>query len=86
VKPDAAAAAFAIDGHSFHWTALGLDRHAIDDHHCGRHVPEGSLVVYNSSTSSKRTDEVDYLEFAPSVLNCLGVEPPRYMRVPSFRL
>ncbi|HLT35011.1 MAG TPA: hypothetical protein VK034_01970, partial [Enhygromyxa sp.] len=86
VKPDADATTFAIDGRPFHWTALGLGRLAVDDHHCGHHVPEGSLVVYNSSTSCKRDDEVDYLEFAPSVLDYLDVEPPPYMRAPSFRL
>ncbi|MFO7562187.1 MAG: hypothetical protein R6X02_06060 [Enhygromyxa sp.] len=86
VKPDTVATTITIDGQPFQWSDLGLRRHAIDDHHSGRHVPEGSLIVYNSPTSSKRSDEVDYLEFAPSVLECLGVEPPQYMRDPSFRL
>jgi hypothetical protein len=54
-----------------------------------QHVPQGSLITYSphdhSSVDSARKD-VSALEFAPAVLRHFGIDPPEYMRAPSFSL
>ncbi|NNF08525.1 MAG: hypothetical protein HKN21_17315 [Candidatus Eisenbacteria bacterium] len=67
-------------------TDLGYEIFPITDHHSGRHIPEGSLLVYNSKSVMTQKESVDYLEFAPAMLESLGITPPSYMKTPSFRL
>lgn len=65
---------------------LGYEIFPITDHHSGRHIPEGSLLIYNSKSVMTQNESVDYLEFAPAMLESLGITPPSYMKTPSFRL
>jgi hypothetical protein len=62
---------FAVGGRQVGFRELGFVRLEIDDHHSGRHHPEGSLIVFNDQEgyfSSRFPDrEIDYLEYAPAL-------------------
>ncbi|WP_019507124.1 hypothetical protein [Pleurocapsa sp. PCC 7319] len=75
---------FLIKGQRFSHNDLGFRQVLIEDHHSGRHCPEGSLIVYNSKTSSTTQDTVDYLEYAPAMLKFFGLDTPSYMLEPQF--
>lgn len=77
---------FFVRGESYSETDLGFRRVAIEDHHSGRHSPEGSLVIYNSPISSTTQDTVDYLEYAPAMLEYFGLKIPEYMLTPRFTI
>ncbi len=65
----------------------GLDIYAVDDHSSGRHIPEGVVVVSNSPTFKQPADgPVDYLDFAPAVLDVLGVQRLDHHRMPMLQL
>ncbi|MGL5075913.1 MAG: hypothetical protein ACRDBG_08725 [Waterburya sp.] len=77
---------FWIKGKCFSHSDLGFKQIRVEDHHSGRHCPEGSLIVYNSPTSSKTKDTVDYLEYAPAMLKFFGIAQPSYMLKPQFTI
>ncbi|MBE9047132.1 hypothetical protein IQ255_22485 [Pleurocapsales cyanobacterium LEGE 10410] len=77
---------FSIKGETFSHGELGYEQIPIEDHHSGRHSPEGSLIVYNSTTSSTTQDTVNYLEYAPAMLKFFGLDTPNYMLEPQFRV
>ncbi len=76
-----------LDGSEVDAGSAGLEIHAIDDHSSGRHIPEGVIAVANSPSFKQPADGyVDYLDFAPAVLDVLGVERLDHHRVPMLRL
>lgn len=77
---------FWIREQSFSHQDLGFRQIRIHEHHSGRHYPEGSLIVYNSKTSSSTQDKVNYLEFAPAMLKFFGLNTPSYMLEPHFTI
>ncbi|MDJ0532446.1 MAG: hypothetical protein QNJ70_08110 [Xenococcaceae cyanobacterium MO_207.B15] len=77
---------FFIKGKSFSHDDLGFRKIYIEDHHSGRHCPEGSLIIYNSRTSSSTNNIVDYLEYAPAMLKFFGLDTPSYMIEPRFTI
>ena len=68
--------------------ALGLVSVDIDDHGAGRHHPDGILIIDNgrAPTMDQGRLRIDYLEFAPAVLEFFGVPRPRYMIEPRFEI
>jgi hypothetical protein len=62
---------FSVRGRQIGYRDLGFIRFEVDDHHSGRHHPEGSLIVLNDKAGYFRlrfaTDQIDYLKFAPAV-------------------
>ena len=83
---DADAEQFFIRGKGFTYQELGFKRIPIDNDSSGKHSPDGSLIIYNSRTSSTESDRVNYLEYAPAMLNFFGIEPPEYMLKPQFTI
>ena len=77
---------FSISGRRVHYSDLGLRKLNVDDHGCGRHHPDGSLIIYNSFSSRCNKETIDYLEYAPSVLDLFVTSRPEYMKTPSFTL
>jgi hypothetical protein len=77
---------FWIQGKCFSHDDLGFEQIKVEDHHSGRHCPNGSLIVYNSQTSSKTEDSVNYLEYASAMLKFFGVDQPDYMLEPHFTI
>ncbi|BAY25574.1 hypothetical protein NIES2100_53800 [Calothrix sp. NIES-2100] len=77
---------YAIQGQYFTYSQLGFVKFNVEDHHSGCHCPEGSLIIFNSKTSSASSTTVDYLEYAPAMLNYFGVQKSEYMREPGFSL
>lgn len=76
-----------LDGRSVDATAAGLEVHAVDDHSSGRHIPEGVVAVANSPSFKQPADrQVDYLDFAPAMLDVLGVARLDHHQVPVLRL
>lgn len=86
IRVDADRERFVIDGTSFDAADLGLSRLRVADQHSGRHHRDGTLIVFNSSTAQATTDRVDYLEYAPAVLEHFGIEPDPRMRRPTFTI
>jgi hypothetical protein len=86
VKLDPHEERFYIAGRAYTATQLGFVEFSIDDHHAGDHCKQGSLIVFNSSSATAKCDTVDYLEYAPAVLEYLGVGRQPYMVEPSFRI
>ena len=69
--------------------ALGLVSVDIDDHDgTGRHHPDGILIIHNGRAPAMDQDRlrIDYLEFAPAVLEFFGVPRPRYMIEARFEI
>jgi hypothetical protein len=77
---------FYIAGRAYTATQLGFVEFSIDDHHAGDHCKQGSLIVFNSSSAAAKCDTVDYLEYAPAVLEYLGVGRKPYMVEPTFKI
>ncbi|MEA5598786.1 hypothetical protein [Rivularia sp. UHCC 0363] len=77
---------YSIKGETFTYSEIGFVKFKIEDHHSGCHCPEGSLIIFNSNTSSSQTQTVDYLEYAPAILKYFGIKKPEYMLEPSFTL
>ena len=77
---------FFIGDRSFSHKELGFRKLMVEDHHSGKHRPEGSLIVYNSKTSSTSQQTVDYLEYAPAMLKFFGLDAPSYMVEPHFTI
>jgi hypothetical protein len=73
-----------IRGQQYTYSDLGFLKLEVDDHHSGCHCPEGSLIIYNSSTTTSHTPTIDYLEYAPAMLKHFGIQPADYMKEPSF--
>ncbi|MGI9598470.1 MAG: hypothetical protein ACR2QK_20055 [Acidimicrobiales bacterium] len=67
--------------------SAGIKVYAVDDHSSGRHTAHGILGVANSPTFKPPFDDnVDYLEFAPAMLQHLGVPPVEHQRMPGFEI
>ncbi|MEL6929370.1 MAG: hypothetical protein AAFO95_12140, partial [Cyanobacteria bacterium J06600_6] len=77
---------FYINGESFSYGELGFIQISVDSHHTARHIPEGTLIIYNSENSKAENSIVDYLEYAPAILNFFGLETPKYMTKPKFTI
>ncbi|MCC0175593.1 hypothetical protein I4641_01180 [Waterburya agarophytonicola K14] len=77
---------FFIGDRGFNHQELGFRKLIVEDHHSGKHCPEGSLVVYNSTTSHTTNETVNYLEYAPAILEFFGIDKPSYMRTPQFTI
>ena len=77
---------FFIRGKSYGVKDLGFKRIAIEDHKSGKHSSEGTLIVYNSPTSSSSSDTIDYLEYAPAMLKYFGLETPEYTIEPQLTI
>lgn len=77
---------FFIGDRRFSHQELGFKKLKVEDHHSGKHRPEGSLIVYNSQTSSASRKTVDYLEYAPAMLKFFGIDTPSYMVEPHFTI
>ncbi|MDH4276477.1 MAG: hypothetical protein OEZ14_09500 [Acidimicrobiia bacterium] len=76
-----------LDGRSVDAATAGLEIHAVDDHSSGRHIPEGVVAVSNSPSFKQPADrQVDYLDFAPAMLDLLGVARPDHHKVPVLQL
>ncbi|MBD2353374.1 hypothetical protein H6G41_01840 [Tolypothrix sp. FACHB-123] len=77
---------YGVKGQHFTYSQLGFVKFNIEDHHSGCHYPKGSLIIFNSKTSSANSTTINYLEYAPAILNYFGVQRPEYMIEPSFKL
>lgn len=77
---------FVIKDKSFSYDDLGFQRIYIEDHHSGMHCSEGSLIIYNSKTSSFTNNTVNYLEYAPAMLKFFGLDIPKYMLETQFTI
>ena len=68
--------------------ALGLVSVAIDDHVSGRHHPDGILIINAGRAPAVDQDRsrIDYLEFAPALLEFFGAPRPGYMIEPGFAI
>ena len=77
---------FFIKDKNFSYNDLGFQKIYIEDHHSGRHCPEGSLIIYNSRISSSTNNTVDYLEYAPAMLEFFGLDIPKYMLETQFTI
>lgn len=67
--------------------SVGMQVYEVDDHSSGRHIRSGILGVVNSPTFKAPFDGVvDYLDFAPAMLQHLGVRPEPHHRMPGFEL
>lgn len=77
---------FFIGDRSFSHQELGFRKLMVEDHHSGKHYPEGSLIVYNSETSNSSQQTVNYLEYAPAMLKFFGFDAPDYMMEPQFTI
>ncbi len=76
-----------LDGEAVIATDAGIEIRRIDDHTSGRHIPEGVVAVSNSPTFKQPADgEVDYLDFAPAMLDLLGVARLDHHQVPVLQL
>ncbi len=76
-----------LDGKPVDAASVGVEIHAVDDHSSGRHIPEGVLAVANSPSFKQPADRrVDYLDFAPAVLDVLGVPRLDHHQVPILQL
>lgn len=76
-----------LDGVRRQATEVGVDIHPIDDHSSGRHIARGILGVSNSPSFKPPIDDVvGHLDFAPAVLDHLGLERLPHHRSPDFRL
>ena len=65
----------------------GLEIHTIDDHSSGRHIPEGVVAVANSPSFKQPADRaVDHLDFAPALLDLLGVARLDHHQIPILQL
>ncbi len=42
--------------------------------------------IFNSKTASAKHEKINYLEYAPAILNYFGVKKPAYMLEPSFAI
>ena len=65
---------------------LGGEVLAVDDGRSGDHDPRGVLFAVNGDNSVPFPETVDALEFAPAVLQALGIEPLPHHVNPSFGL
>ena len=81
---DAAAESYSIGERTLQYSDLGFTRFDVDDHHSGCHCPEGTLIVYNSTKAKAARSSVNYLEYAPALLEHFGVSAAPYMMKPSF--
>ena len=84
ITPDPKASEMVIRGQGYQYNDLGFTRFDVDDHHSGSHCPEGSLIIYNSKTARAEKEQVNYLEYAPAVLEHFGIPRAPYMAEPSF--
>jgi hypothetical protein len=76
-----------LDGQRRSARSVGVEVHAIDDHSSGRHIARGILGVANSpSFKAPIHDVVSHLDFAPAVLDHLGLERAAHHRSPDFRI
>ena len=67
--------------------SVGVEVHPIDDHSSGRHIARGILGVANSpSFKAPIHDVISHLDFAPAVLDHLGLERQPHHQSPDFRL
>lgn len=74
-KLDPTADTFVLGGRDYTYDDLGFTRFDVDDHHSGRHHPEGSLVIYNDDDDLlfpadrfKPDQPFSYLEYAPEMV------------------
>ncbi|MGJ5675432.1 MAG: hypothetical protein ACR9NN_17760 [Nostochopsis sp.] len=77
---------YSIRNNSFTYSDIGFVKFKIEDHHSGCHCPEGSLIIFNSKTSSTKSQSINYLEYAPAMLNHFGVKTAEFMLEPSFTI
>lgn len=76
-----------LDGARRTAASVGVDVLPIDDHSSGRHTTRGILGVANSpSFKAPIHDVVGHLDFAPAVLDHLGLEREPHHQSPDFRL
>lgn len=76
-----------LDGMRRPARSVGVEVHPIDDHSSGRHIARGILGVSNSpSFKAPIHDVIGHLDFAPAVLDHLGLERPAHHRSPDFRI
>ncbi len=81
-KLDPTASEFVLGGKPHTYEELGFTRFDIDDHHSGRHHPEGSLVIYNDKADqlfpSDRFDPdqpFSYLRYTPEMTRYFDADP-----------
>jgi len=86
VTLDPNAESYRVRDKSFNHSQLGFVKFKIEDHHSGCHCPEGSLIIFNSKTASAESRVINYLEYAPAILNYFGVKKPAYMLEPRFTI
>jgi hypothetical protein len=65
---------------------LGFVKFNVEDHHSGCHSPEGSLIIFNSKTAKSNSSNVNYLEYAPAILQHFEIPVADYMIQPSFQI
>jgi hypothetical protein len=76
-----------LNGTAVEADAVGVEVYAVDDHSSGRHIPEGVLMVSNSPSFKQPADgSVDYLDFAPALLDVLAVPRLDHHREPMLQL
>lgn len=73
-----------FNGQTLHYSDLGFIKFKVEDHHSGRHCPEGSLMIFNSQTAFSKSKSINYLEYAPALLSHFGFSKERYMIEPNF--
>lgn len=74
----------SLRGKNYSHAELGFQKIDIDDHHSGCHCPEGSLLIYNSRTAEASSESINYLEYAPALLELYGVPKRPHMMTPTF--
>jgi hypothetical protein len=77
---------YAIRGTKFSAKELGFVKFEVDDHHSGCHYPEGSMIVFNSKTAKAESATINYLEYAPAILEHFNIPKPSYMLNPTFQI
>lgn len=86
VNPSESGDPVTLNGRQYSAEDLGFTRFTVDNHHSGHHHPSGSLIVYNSRSANFQTSQIDYLEYAPAMLQHFGIDRAPFMKSPSFAI
>lgn len=86
IRVDPQHESIGIGNRKYSASDLGFTEFPVEDHHSGHHVPDGALIIYGSETAKAETKKVNFLEYAPAVLNFFDIDLLDHMRKPSFSI
>jgi hypothetical protein len=89
LSADATGDSYDIDGSTLSLSDLGFRKVVVDDGHAGQHHPRGSPIVYGSKAAVKRSELIDYLEYAyleyaPAMCGYFNIARRNYMQTPTL--